>query len=724
MIKIIKPAILILLYFLFLPDSYGQGQGNMTGYLKQKFLGYSENVPREEIFIHTDRNAFIAGEDLWFNVYLIDRNGLKPALTSRIVYFEVLNPENRPVVQKRILIDNGFGPGQIVLPDTLSSGIYTIRAYTSWMKNFLPENCFRKDIKIYNSFSKKAFVGKVNAVYPSGKQISNLNERTIAGLKINVDNLKADIVEIFVITDERWRAQNGNLFYLFIQTHGIIDFVSPESLNEDNTKISISKKLLTAGINQITVFDSKGKPVSERYIYTPDKKEQILNLQSPDSSYVRNKISLDLNLAKEIASTVNMTNLSISVAPETDDAEDIDLNDYMVFGSEFGLFPWQFIKGRKLKELPTEVIDSLLLTLKSNWIDWETVLSGDLPLFKFKTENEDHYLFGKLLSDDQKPVGSGEYLLLSTPGKEATFQYSKTDEEGNFNFSIHIDHGLKDLIIQTDKVAKNQIIKFESSFSEKYLPIEKLIDSIVKPIPPYISQWSVNYQVRKIYESSSLGAPLAPAIPPIESKRFYGLPDERLIMADYIKLPVMQEVFFELVHGVFLKSKKSEFEISVSDPVSNKKYDVAPGMMIDGVIIKDPSLIGNMDPEIVEKIDVVWKRYFIGDYLFYGMVNIITKSADFSSVVLPGNVVRLPYKVIEPVASFSSPDYSVTAKINKRIPDFRNTLYWNPSVKADKEGKARIEFWTSDNISNYIINIQGFTFDGKAVSLRKIIKVK
>ena len=130
-------------------------------------MNYTESVPREEIYIHSDRDEYISGEDLWFNIYLIDRQSFKPSSDSKIAYFELLNPDNRPIVQKRILLDGGFGPGQIILPDTLSTGTYTIRAYTSWMKNFLPSNCFSKDIHIYNAFSSRAFKEKVN----SGKVI-------------------------------------------------------------------------------------------------------------------------------------------------------------------------------------------------------------------------------------------------------------------------------------------------------------------------------------------------------------------------------------------------------------------------------------------------------------------------------------------------------------------------------------------------------------------------
>ena len=155
MIKKLKPAILILFNLLFLQCVYGQKQVNVAYYLSQRFLKYCESVPREEVFVHSDREEYIAGEDLWFNVYLIDRQSLKPSMNSRIAYFELLNPENRAVVQKRILLDRGFGPGQIIIPDTLSTGTYTIRAYTSWMKNFLPYNCYMKDIKVYNTLSTK-----------------------------------------------------------------------------------------------------------------------------------------------------------------------------------------------------------------------------------------------------------------------------------------------------------------------------------------------------------------------------------------------------------------------------------------------------------------------------------------------------------------------------------------------------------------------------------------
>ncbi len=726
MIKKLKPVILVLIQLLFLQGVNGQIPNNITDYLKQRLARYCKAVPREEIFIHSDRQEYISGEDIWFNIYLIDRQSFKPSLNSKIAYFELLNPENQPIVQKRIRLEGGLGPGQITLPDTLSTGTYTIRAYTSWMKNFLPVNCFMKEINIYNAFSNKAFKRKVNSEIFSKGAATDKTDRYAreTGLSLTVNNFKPDVLEISVKTDEIYRSQNTNLFYLVIQTHGTINYIRDERITDENTMVVIGKNLLTSGINQITIFNSKGQPICDRLIYTPGKAKPILTLHSVDSTGMRKRVALDFVLDNKLTSGLNSPNLSISVAPVTNELSDVDLNDYMVFGTEFGPFPWKAFNNIKPDEMPPAEIDSLLQTLKSNWINWNTILSDDLPQFKYQTEKEDHYLFGKLLISNPKPEDSVRFLIMSTPGKVASFQYAKTDNGGNFRFGIPVGQESKDLIIQSDDPAKNQIVNIESSFSDQYFKSEKSADLTDLPVPPYISLWSINHQVRKIYGISSVEEPPVSHIAQVKSKRFYGKPSTALIMKDYILLPVMQEVFFELLPGVFLKSKKSGYEVSMNDPFNNKPYEVPPVLFVDGVLVKDVSLIAGIEPEIVEEIDVVRERYFVGDYLFNGIINIITKAGDFSNVTLPDNAFRMTYKVIDRIGSFISPDYSSEEMKRSRIPDFRNTLYWNPSVKTNKEGNASVEFWTSDFVSDYEINVQGITPDGKTFVIKKIIKVK
>jgi hypothetical protein len=726
MINKIKPAIIVLMQLIFMQGIGAQAHANITEFLSKKLKDYTASVPREEIFIHSDREEYISGEALWFNIYLFDRQSLKPSNESKIAYFELLNSENRPVVQKKVSLENGIGQGQITLPDTLSSGTYTLRAYSNWMKNFLPYNCFIREIHVYNAFSARTFkknVASNNLINTRSDSYSGSN--TSSGLTLKVDNLKPDMLEINVITNEQYRISNSNLFYLAVQTRGNLNYLSSEIIMNELTKILIPKKQLLPGINQVTVFNSKGRPVVERYIYTPDSNLPDINLQSPDSAGLRDKISVSVDFGKNQPHSANPAYLSISVAPITGNHSVQDINDYLVFGSEFGFLNGSPLKNFKINALAPEIIDSLLRSEKSNWINWDIILADKLPDYKYLTEKDDHYLSGKLLTGDPKSPDSYKYVVMSHPGKIALFQYAKTDSNGDFRFKVDLNNKVNDLIIQPDILTKNGSLVIESPFSDIYQKSDLSVDSANKHLPEYISKWSVNHQVRKLYGISSVGSPITDATTAVKLKRFYGKPDIQINLKDYIALPVMQEVFFELLAGVSLKSKKAGWELSIADPDNmNKPFDFPPRIFIDGVAVKDPGTVAGLEPDLVEKIDVVRHKYAVGDYLFFGIVNIITKAGDFSNVPLPDYAIRLAYTVTDPVNSFIAPAYSSTELKRSRIPDFRNTLYWNPRVKSDKDGKCFAEFWTSDFVSDYEVNIQGITPEGKAFAVKKIIKIK
>ena len=72
---------------------------------------------------------------------------------------------------------------------------------------------------------------------------------------------------------------------------------------------------------------------------------------------------------------------------------------------------------------------------------------------------------------------------------------------------------------------------------------------------------------------------------------------------------------------------------------------------------------------------------------------------------------------------FYAPKYEVTGK--NSLPqgtDRRSTLYWNPSLKADGNGKINFRFNTSDLLSGYTVTLEGVTTDGEWVSKRFDLK--
>jgi len=70
--------------------------------------------------------------------------------------------------------------------------------------------------------------------------------------------------------------------------------------------------------------------------------------------------------------------------------------------------------------------------------------------------------------------------------------------------------------------------------------------------------------------------------------------------------------------------------------------------------------------------------------------------------------------------------YSYTREFSKVVApeilpataDFRRTLYWNPDVKTDANGKVSLEFFNNSNASNILINCEGMTENGKVINMQ------
>ncbi|HEY3405989.1 MAG TPA: hypothetical protein VGK59_21535 [Ohtaekwangia sp.] len=122
--------------------------------LKMKFDRYRKNVPQEKIYLQSDRPNYLAGETMWFTIYLTDGSFYQPSDLSKIAYIEILDRFNQPVLQTKIKLKDGRGNGALFLPASITSGNYQLRAYTNWMKNFDEAFFFRKTITILNTFRK------------------------------------------------------------------------------------------------------------------------------------------------------------------------------------------------------------------------------------------------------------------------------------------------------------------------------------------------------------------------------------------------------------------------------------------------------------------------------------------------------------------------------------------------------------------------------------------
>jgi len=111
---------------------------------------YYAKFPQEKIYLHTDRSSYWTNDDIWFKAYLKES-----PIPECNFYVELLNASGTIVQKKLFWAQNGMAYGDLHASDTLSSGVYQIRAYTGWMRNFEDQWFFRKDLVILNPSDKK-----------------------------------------------------------------------------------------------------------------------------------------------------------------------------------------------------------------------------------------------------------------------------------------------------------------------------------------------------------------------------------------------------------------------------------------------------------------------------------------------------------------------------------------------------------------------------------------
>lgn len=152
--------LLIIICILFLSSMQPEiGQRNLEK-IKDAFTTYIDSLHPQKVYLHTDKSYYFSGELVWFRTYLLNGTSHTPEIKSQHVYVELVDPYKHIVQIIRVRADAENSSGDFLLSDTIPEGIYQIRAYTNWMKNFGPDYYFTKNIEIRNSNKKYLITGK------------------------------------------------------------------------------------------------------------------------------------------------------------------------------------------------------------------------------------------------------------------------------------------------------------------------------------------------------------------------------------------------------------------------------------------------------------------------------------------------------------------------------------------------------------------------------------
>lgn len=152
---------------------------------------------------------------------------------------------------------------------------------------------------------------------------------------------------------------------------------------------------------------------------------------------------------------------------------------------------------------------------------------------------------------------------------------------------------------------------------------------------------------------------------------------------------------------------------------AQNKLGGAPAMsvIIDGMIM-DGTHLNDVSATDVYSIEVLRSGAYLAIYgsgAPGGAIVITTRrgsSDKFITSAAPAGLITYPFQGYHKARVFYSPKYD-HPKTGDEPSDFRSTIYWNPNIITDKDGKASFEFYNNDTKGTYRVVVEGIDDEGK-----------
>ncbi len=175
---------LFVIALIFSADSFAQNtpQEKLDSF-SAKFVTAIRTHEHQRIFMATDKSVYSNGESIWFKAFLVNDISDKINNSSRFLFVDLVDNEDNVV--KKLILDaaNKQTDSRIILPASLPSGNYWLRAYTRQIVKTDPLSMSIKPVYVFNRSDEsnlKSPLKKTNSVgsdsvvvtfYPEGSNL-------------------------------------------------------------------------------------------------------------------------------------------------------------------------------------------------------------------------------------------------------------------------------------------------------------------------------------------------------------------------------------------------------------------------------------------------------------------------------------------------------------------------------------------------------------------------
>ena len=328
---------------------------------------------------------------------------------------------------------------------------------------------------------------------------------------------------------------------------------------------------------------------------------------------------------------------------------------------------------------------------------------------RWVTECEGHIVSARVVGDNLP-----DYLLtqLSCVGKEMNMYEGKKKAEGLYRFYTHGVTGQQDIVLSA-----------QSNEGKAYRM--ELISPFAELLPKQVPDLYCLYQdsaliVRSVALQLTQAMPKAVSSKMLEEVIYGQLPSKTYNLDEYVRFNTVEECIIEFVMGAAINKQGGRRIIRMLKEDAKDYNDFPILVLVDGVAFYNHDEVLAYNARQVQYIHQYRGRYVMGETVYGGILSLITHRGSMPDMRINDDMQMLAYEFPQERPAFEMPKYEDAESKASRKPDFRHTMYWNPTV----EGKEGVEFYTSDLEGAYVATLQGVLEDGKKVEVKCEFEVK
>lgn len=565
------------------------------------------------------------------------------------------------------------------------------------------------------------FAGKT---YTAKVKFANGNEKTIPlpkveksgyGLSINTNDSAKVTIKVMLTPD----LLNKGELKLVAQHNGGVYFSSTIPTTKQIATISVIKNEFLSGITQFTLFSADNVPVSERIIFIANSSDQIgLAVQNLQATYEkRGKVDLDFtasnnNKPVQGSFSVAITNATV-ITPDLENESNI-LTRLLLTSDLVGYVekPNSYFLNNDLKT--RTALDNLLLTQGWRKINWKLINDNQQPFLAYQPEKA-MKISGKITKGG-KPVANGKVSLFSTSGGFFAID-TLSNAKGEFNFDQISFKDSTRFVVQarTDKNNKNVQIDLDLVPGQIVTPNKNTGDievNVNEVLMPYLNQSNTYFEEqykrglmnRTIMLKEIKVVEKKEATPNSQNLNGPGKADAIITAKDLQNTFSLSQYLMGRVAGITVRDGKA-YSARANGPMSI----VLDGMNMGSDFGLDDFVV--QDIESVEVLKGIGMTAIYGSGGVNGVLVVTTKrgagTSDYNRYA-PGIVTYAP-KGFFVNREFYSPKYDANPDPK---PDLRTTVYWNPHLVSDVNGKGKLSYFNTDQPGSYRIVIEGIDATG------------